>query len=220
MKLPSPHAVIFDWDNTLVDTWPIIHEAINATFTKWGMPVWTFDQTKARVRKSMKDSFPEIFGENWQEAGAFYQQQYRNLHIDRLKPLPGAAEVIKRVKEKNLFSAVVSNKKAVNLRQEVEHLGWKPLFDVVVGSDDAPRDKPHADPVHLAFEKSHIKPGSHVWFIGDSDIDLHCASETGCTAILYGESARHHPNYTATHFHGFPYQAHVHTHEEMLKLLR
>ncbi|MDE3016473.1 MAG: HAD family hydrolase [Pseudomonadota bacterium] len=219
MTLPSPRAVIFDWDNTLVDTWPIIHEAINATFAKWQFPIWTLDETKARVRKSMRDSFPEIFGGEWQKAGEFYQQQYRSLHLEKLKPLPGAAKVIKYVKERGLFSAVVSNKKAVNLRQEVEHLGWQPLFNVVVGSDDAPQDKPHADPVILAFEKSPIKPGSDVWFIGDSDIDLECANTTGCTAILYGESARHHLKYTTTHFHGFPYRAHVHTHKELLVIL-
>ena len=28
LKLPKPKAVIFDWDNTLVDTWPLIHQAI------------------------------------------------------------------------------------------------------------------------------------------------------------------------------------------------
>lgn len=218
MTLPTPRAVIFDWDNTLVNTWPIIKEALNATFREWKLPEWTMEEVTARVRKSMRDSFPEIFGEKWQAAGEFYQQQYRNLHLE-LKPLPDAEKVLRRVKEKSLFSAVVSNKKGVNLRQEVEHLGWKELFDVVVGSDDAARDKPHADPVHLAFEKSHIKPGNHVWFIGDSDIDLHCASETGCTAILYGESARHNPAYTETHFQGFPYHAHVRSHQETLKLL-
>ena len=31
LQLPKPKAVIFDWDNTLVDTWPLIHEAIDKT---------------------------------------------------------------------------------------------------------------------------------------------------------------------------------------------
>ena len=26
-KIPAPKAVIFDWDNTLVNTWPVIHDA-------------------------------------------------------------------------------------------------------------------------------------------------------------------------------------------------
>jgi phosphoglycolate phosphatase len=64
--LPKPRAVIFDWDNTLVNTWPIIHDALNKTFAEHSLPLWEFEKTKARVRKSMRDSFPEIFGDNWQ----------------------------------------------------------------------------------------------------------------------------------------------------------
>lgn len=218
MTLTTPKAIIFDWDNTLVDTWPIIHEALNATFAKNGKPLWTMEQTVMRVHKSMRDSFPEIFGESWQEAGEFYQQQYR-AHQMKLEPLPQALEVLERVKEIGLFAVVVSNKRGVNLRAEIEHLGWNPFFSAIVGADDAARDKPHADPVHMAFEKSGLTPGPDVWFIGDSVIDLECALATGCTAILYGASARMHPEFSATHYQGFPYHAHVHHHGETLQLL-
>jgi len=220
MILPSPKAVIFDWDNTLVDTWPIIAKAINATFREWHMPEWTLDDVKARVRKSMRDSFPDIFGKDkWQAAGEFYQAQYRAIHLEALEALPQAAELLAQIKGKGLFSVVVSNKKGPNLRKEVEHLGWMKFFDTIVGSDDAPRDKPHVDPVLLAFEKSHLKPGRDVWFIGDSEIDLECAHATGCIAILYGEAARHHSGYSKTHYNGFHYDAHVHDHGEAMKLL-
>lgn len=219
LALPAPKAVIFDWDNTLVDTWPIIHAALEQTFRDVGQKPWTLEETKLRVRKSMRDAFPEVFGEGWQEAGRLYQHYYRAIHLQKLEPLPGAEKVLQRVRELALYCTVVSNKKGDNLRTEIETLGWNDYFDAVVGSDDALRDKPHADPVHLAFEKSGLAPHPGVWFIGDSEIDLECAEATGCTAILYGESAREHPDYTATHYQGFPFHAHVHTHEETLKLL-
>ena len=152
MKLPKPKAVIFDWDNTLVDTWPIIHNALIATQRAMGHKEWSFDETRLKVRKSMRDSFPEIFGDNWQKAGAMYQQQYRATHLEQLQALPRAQEVLEAVKRRGLYSVVVSNKKSVNLNKEVEHIGWKKWFDKVVGSDDAARDKPFVDPVHLAFE--------------------------------------------------------------------
>jgi phosphoglycolate phosphatase len=220
MILPYPKAVIFDWDNTLVDTWPVIHDAINATLIEMGHEPWTFEQTKMRVRKSMRDSFPELFGENWHKAAEIYQAQYRARHLKSLNALPRAAEVLAQVKNKRLFSVVVSNKKGPNLRQEVKHLGWSGFFDTIVGADDAPRDKPHADPVHLAFEKSHLKPGPHVWFIGDSEVDLECAHATGCTAILYGDLTHDNPHYTATQFLGQPYDLHVHSHADTLQVLK
>lgn len=219
VTLPAPQAVIFDWDNTLVDTWPVIHAALEATFMEMGMRPWPISETMRRVRKSMRDSFPEVFGEEWQKAGELYQQHYRATHLERLKALPEAETVLARVRARKLFSAVVSNKKGVNLRKEIAALGWEKYFDAVVGSDDAARDKPHTDPVHLAFEKSHVKAGEHVWFIGDSEIDLECAMAAGCTAILYGDVAATHPEYTDTHYFGFPYRAYVKDHREMLMLL-
>jgi len=219
VTLPSPKAVIFDWDNTLVNTWPVIHEAMTATFEAMGHTPWTLDETKARVRKSMRDAFPELFGADWQKAGEIYQTYYIDHSLTKLKPLPGAAEVLQRIADKGLYNVVVSNKKGPTLRREVEHMGWVPFFQNIVGADDAARDKPHADPVHMAFDKSGIIPARDVWFIGDSDVDLECALNTGCTAILYGELAKVHPEYTDTHFQGQPYHAHVHNHKEVLALL-
>jgi len=217
--LPEPKAIIFDWDNTLVNTWPVIHAALEATFLAMNKEPWTFDQTKARVKKSMRDSFPEIFGEGWERAGELYQAHYRSNHLQTLQPLPLAQEVLEKVKARGLYNVVVSNKKGPNLRKEVEHLGWSKYFDNIVGADDARRDKPFVDPVHMAFEKSHIVPSREVWFIGDSEIDLECALNSGCTAILYGPDAKHHEAFTDTHYHGFPYHAHVHDHAETLILL-
>lgn len=219
MRLPEPKAIIFDWDNTLVNTWPIIHAALEATFVALGKQPWTLEQTQARVRKSMRDAFPEVFGEGWERAGEMYQKHYRATHLEKLEALPQAEDVLKRVKQRGLFSAVVSNKKGGNLRKEIERLEWGKYFDAIVGSEDGARDKPHADPVHLAFEKSHVKPGSSVWFVGDSEIDLECAMHCGCTAILYGDLASAHPSYTASHYGGFPYHAHVQNHREILQLL-
>ncbi len=218
-NLPPPKAVIFDWDNTLVDTWPIIHAALESTFAAMGKKPWTLEQTQMRVRKSMRDAFPEIFGDGWEQAGEMYQKYYRASHLEKLQALPQAEDVLKRVRWQKLFCAVVSNKKGDNLRKEIEKIGWGHYFDAIVGSDDAERDKPYTDPVHLAFQESHVKPNSSVWFVGDSEIDLECAMNCGCTAILYGELAKAHASYTPTHYQGFPYHAHVHTHDEMLKLL-
>lgn len=218
--LPKPRAVIFDWDNTLVNTWPIIHDALNNTFAEHGLPLWSIEQTKARVRKSMRDSFPEIFGENWQAAGAAYQAHYRASHLNKLEALPQARNVLDEVKQLGLYSVVVSNKKGDNLRKEAAHIGWTGLFDNITGADDAARDKPFADPVHLALAGSGLTPDADVWFIGDSEVDLECAKNTGCTAILYGDDAISHPDYTKTHYRSFPYNAHAVTHQQTLELLK
>ena len=68
LNLRKPRALIFDWDNTLVDTWPTIHEALSHTFEAMGVEPWTLEQTRQRVRRSMRESFPELFGDRWTHA--------------------------------------------------------------------------------------------------------------------------------------------------------
>jgi phosphoglycolate phosphatase len=220
MTLPTPKAIIFDWDNTLVNTWPLIHCALNATFDDMGVAHWTLDEVMARVGKSLRDSFPALFGEDWQKAGDLYRKHYRARHLADLQPLPLAREVLEAVKARKIYTVVVSNKLGDSLRAEVEHMGGGGYFGAVVGSDDAPNDKPHADPVHMAFAQSGMTPGRDVWFIGDSEVDLECAKATGCVAVLYGESSRNHAEYTPTHYRGFAYDAHVYEHGQTLALLR
>jgi phosphoglycolate phosphatase-like HAD superfamily hydrolase len=75
----------------------------------------------------------------------------------------------------------------VNLHKEVAKLEWAGFFDVVIGAQDAARDKPAADPVLLALKDSGIAPSSEVWLVGDSVTDLECAKNAGISAILYGD---------------------------------
>ncbi|MBV8940080.1 MAG: HAD family hydrolase [Alphaproteobacteria bacterium] len=218
--LPAPRAVIFDWDNTLVNTWPVIHEALQRTFEELGKETWPIEVTMQKVRKSMRDSFPEIFGANWEEAGKRYQSHYRARNLAQLEALPKAKELLEELQALGVPALVVSNKKGVNLRQEVAHLGWQKHFAGVIGADDAARDKPHADPVLLALSALEMEAGPDIWFVGDSDIDLACAAACGCTPVLYGPHAASHAEYTPSHYQGFPYAVHVHTHDELTNRLR
>ena len=52
--LRRPRAILFDWDNTLVDNWAVIHTALNAALTAMGHTPWTFADTKRRVRASAR----------------------------------------------------------------------------------------------------------------------------------------------------------------------
>lgn len=187
MELSTPKAILFDWDNTLVNTWPVIHEALHNTFTKMKLEPWTIEMVKQRVSRSMRDSFPEIFGDNWQEAGEYYQQQFRNIHLERLEALLDAEAILSYLSSQPVYVALVSNKKGDNLRAEVKHLGWEHYFKKIIGANDTPRDKPAPEPVLAALKGSGIEAGKDVWFVGDSPIDMECAHATGCVPVWYGE---------------------------------
>lgn len=189
MRLSPPKAILFDWDNTLVDSWVIIHEAMNTTLSHFDMDTWSLDDTRGRVRKSMRDSFPALFGERWQDAAEVFYARYREIHVERLSPLPHSEAMLDALRGRGIFMAVVSNKMGEYLRLEANHLGWERYLSNLVGANDATNDKPAIDPVHLALEDSQVPPGPEVWFVGDADIDLECATNAGCTPILVREAA-------------------------------
>ena len=179
-----PSAVIFDWDNTLVDTWPTIHEALCVTLEAMGHAPWSFDETRARVRQSLRDSFPVLFGDRWAEARDIFYAAFARNHIERLTPLPGAAELLAALTASGMGMAILSNKTGRYLRDEVDHLGWRAHFGALVGAGDAEQDKPARQALDLALEPLGCKAGATVWMVGDSGIDMEVAHRTGCVPVL------------------------------------
>ena len=154
LRIPRPRAILFDWDNTLVDSWATIHEALNIVMAAMDKPLWSLRETKERVRLSLRESFPRHFGERWEEARRIYLDSFRAIHLERLTALPGRGELLRGLADEGIFLGVVSNKTGALLRREVEQLGWSALFGSIVGAGDAPADKPDAAPVLLALEQA------------------------------------------------------------------
>jgi phosphoglycolate phosphatase len=186
-NLRQPKAVIFDWDNTLVDTWPLIARAINNTMRFMQKEEWSLTKVKDTVHKSMRESFPELFGDDWQKAGEVYKQSYRDVHLSELRLLPQALELLNILQQKNILAFLVSNKIGTTLRKEVKNLELTDKFFSVVGSMDSAKDKPSLDPVELALSASNIDmKQDHIWFVGDTIADVECAYNMKAQPIIYG----------------------------------
>lgn len=186
--LTKPKAILYDWDNTLADTWPVIYESYCHTLQTLGLPLWTLEETKKRVHRSMRDFFPTIFGEKSEQAMKLYQGYFKEHHLDKLSLLPDSEKMVQQTSEASVYTAIVSNKTGVNLRNEVDHIDWRKYFDAVVGAKDAAEDKPSKAPIEMALEGSGLALDEAIWLIGDSITDIECANNSGITGILYGDA--------------------------------
>lgn len=185
-----PSAILFDWDNTLADSWPTIFEALSQTFVHMGREPWSFEDVKGGregIHHSLRDSFPRLFGARWEEAREVYYKHFLEAHLEKIEPLAGAENVLKRLKKSDVFIAVVSNKTGKYLREEIEHLGWTHYFHAIVGANDTDKDKPHAEPLLFALKDSGIPMDENVWMIGDSVTDIEAALNASCSPHLYGD---------------------------------
>ena len=82
-RLGRPDAVLFDWDHTLVDAWGAILAAYNDVMIAYGKPpALTPEEGRLRIRRSMRDTFPEIFGDRWQEAALRFKAAYAARHLE------------------------------------------------------------------------------------------------------------------------------------------
>lgn len=181
----SPLAVVFDWDNTLVDTQDNIFNAIKHTIDLMGYSNTTAGRNSHESRKSY---MVNLFGEQWKKANRIYQQYLDKALLQNITLNPGVEEMLKTLKSRNIYLAIVSNKKNTNLREEVAYFKLDSYFDRVVGSGDTAEDKPSATPLLFALEESVLPINKeNVLFIGDSITDIFCAQSANCLPIIYGQ---------------------------------
>jgi phosphoglycolate phosphatase len=183
-----PSCILWDWDNTLVDGWAAIQHGLNATFAAFAMPAWDRATVLARVRGSLRDTFPAMFGPAWERARDIFYAAVQEQHLQVLQPMPGAAAAIRAARALGP-QGVISNKQGALLRAEAAHLGWSDHFAVLVGAGDATADKPHPAPFRLALAACGATAGPHVWYVGDTALDMQAARAAGCTPVLVGGAA-------------------------------
>jgi phosphoglycolate phosphatase len=183
----GPIVLLYDWDNTLVDGWAGITAALNATFSAFAMPPWSTTDTKQRVRVALRESFPVMFGADWQRARDIFYAAFEAHHLDHVAPMPGVTDALDA--GARLPQGVVSNKAGKYLRAEVAHLGWAKHFGTVIGAGDAAADKPDPAPILLALTQLGCAADRAVWYLGDTALDMRTARAAGVTAVLIGDAA-------------------------------
>jgi phosphoglycolate phosphatase len=136
----QPRAILFDWDNTLVNTWPTITECYRDTFTALGQTPWTTEEVQARAHGSLRDHFPKLFGERAGEAERVFYETFHRIHLDRLEPLPGAADLLERCHVAGCYIDAKRDKPAPDpIYMALDGTGIAPDHDVwMVG--DTPAD--------------------------------------------------------------------------------
>ena len=193
----APKAIIFDWDNTLVDSFPAIHGALVATLIAMGHAPWSYEETRARARRSLRDSFPELFGARWEEARDHFYRHFADHHMRDLRPITGSQALLEALAGAGCPMGIVSNKMGSYLRAEIEALGWSRYFLRAVGAQDAASDKPHPECVALVLAAAGLAAAPDIWLVGDTALDMECAHAAGVTAVLVGDTgddvARHPP---------------------------
>lgn len=167
--------VVFDWDGTLADTYPVISAAYEYTFQTLGLPPIPYDEVK-RLTSTLqnKDTLGYIFGDRKEEAKTAYYDYIGRHHASELKAMPGAAELLAFCRSKGLKSYLLTNKKRFYFLEESDQLGFTVFFDKIVAAGDFAEDKPHPLATHALFA-GNLPDADSILVIGDGLADYQVA---------------------------------------------
>ncbi len=192
MRFP---VVLFDLDGTVVDSGGIILASMrHATRTVLGREIPDEALMATVGGPGLEAQMLEFGGpENLDALVTTYRAHNEPLHRE-LKIFAGMDDVLIALKDEGRKLGLVSAKRraTVELAFAATEIGH--LFDVVVGGDEADRQKPAPDTLLLALERLGESP-SHAVYVGDSPFDMAAAKSGGLYAIgvawggVHGSSA-------------------------------
>ncbi|MEI6756885.1 MAG: HAD family hydrolase [Chlorobium sp.] len=189
----SCKAVIFDLDGTLLDTLQDIVNTLNTVLARHNYPVHTIEKCRFLVghglRELIKKALPEEAGseENidllLKDLLIHYSDNW-NVHS---RPYPGIATLLDALAERNIKTAILSNKADHFTQLCAEHLLKEWNFDVVMGHHSAIAHKPNPEGALLVASKLGEEPSS-ILYVGDSGIDMLTATRAGMypLGVLWG----------------------------------
>lgn len=167
--------IVFDWDGTLADTYPVISAAYNYTFDKLGLPRISYDEIK-RITATLqnKDNLTYIFGERKEEAAKFYYEYINVHHAANLEPMPYAKDMVEHCRKLGQKCYLLTNKKTKYVAEEINKIGFNGLFDKVIAAGEFAEDKPHPIATHALFDNK-LPETDTILVIGDGEADVKVA---------------------------------------------
>ena len=179
MRFP---VVLFDLDGTIVDSgWMILASYRHATQTVLGREI-PDEVLMARVGAGhLEEQMREFDADKAAELAQAYREFYAPLHSE-LQAFPGMLELLRTLDEEDRQLGIVSAKRHDIVQLALDALGFGDVLDVVVGSDEAPRGKPHPDQILVALERLGSDPDETA-YVGDAPFDVAAAQAAGVHAI-------------------------------------
>jgi beta-phosphoglucomutase family hydrolase len=186
MKKNSKYCIIFDMDGVLADTGPIHFESwvklgkeIGVGFTKEFFKQTFGQQSPTITRRLVGVGVDQKLIEKWAN---LKEQYYREMVQNKLKPLPGAIELIKSLKSKGFKLAVGSSGPPENVDLLLISLKIKDYFDAVITADDVEKGKPEPDVFLMVSNVLNIKPKDCI-VIEDAPVGIEAAKRAGMKSI-------------------------------------
>ena len=177
------NALLWDLDDTLLDTLPARMKALTHAYEKClGQktdPVALWCSTRGGTLEGLGK---RLMGDSYAKFTTAYRDRYYGSWRD-IRAYDGVAEVLDVCHEAGLQMAVVTSKDSWGAVEELTQTGIMRYFAAVVGFDDTECHKPDPEPIFTALERILVDDPATVAFVGDSPADVFAARNAGCKSV-------------------------------------
>ena len=192
---PKFKAVLFDLDGTLVEfkfkvresrlamiDWLARNAFETRNFTAETKTQKIFDAVKVQsesrkipnnfdsIRKSLLDILEQFEFESFAQA----------------KPHPGSLHLLKRLKDEQVLTALVTNSGRRPVDSILGTFGFVPYLSITITRDEMTSMKPEPDGILKAIEDLNVRKEESI-YVGDSVIDIQAARKAGVSSIALSQ---------------------------------
>lgn len=175
--------LIWDLDGTLIDSYPVFLESLEAVFEHHHLP---FDQ-KA-VNQTIKKKSVNALLEQQQVGFELLKHEFTMVSKtknDKITLMPGAKVVLEWTKQSGVRNFIYTHKgkNAFDLLDQLEISGF---FEEVVTSDHGFKRKPDPEGIQYLLQKYHLNR-QETYYVGDRSLDIEAAQQALVSSINFIE---------------------------------
>lgn len=175
--MESPNTILFDFDGTLFD--------LNGFLAKYAKEF--IQSHHLQTEKSPYEFYREI-SHGVSNLNPDLVEEFRTHMKERMpKEIPlidGVKDTLEELKSHHIRLGIVSTGYVERLTKILEAQHLISYFDVLIGREDTPNQKPSPDPILKALEKLKQQP-EKVLYMGDHEVDMVSGQAAGVGTIFF-----------------------------------
>jgi 2-phosphoglycolate phosphatase len=185
---PSPRAVLFDLDGTLIDSAPDLAGAANALRAEHGLEPLPYEQLRPMVGAGARGMVGAAFGvapgdERFEFLRDSFLARYERSMLDRTRIFEGIEELLAALEAAGIAWGIVTNKATRFALPVAQGVGLMPRAGALVCGDTTAHSKPHPEPLWEAARRLGHAPADCL-YVGDDLRDVQAGHAAGMGTLV------------------------------------
>jgi HAD superfamily hydrolase (TIGR01509 family) len=189
VSAPRFAATLFDVDGTLLDSTDFVIGAIEFVLQQHGRTPPTRAEIGVVLGPALTDCYRALAPDLDPVPLCAEHRAWQKERVGKMPvfPYPRVLETLRSLRDAGVRCAAVTARSKISSLGSIENAGLAGLLEFLLSAEDAPRTKPHPDPLFVALERMNLS-ASEVMYVGDTEADILAgrAAKMVTVGVTYG----------------------------------